>query len=169
MPNWGEILQEIEDEQRKLAPNGAQAIDVVRQRHLSQLADYSGRTTICYYSGWLQKRDINTELSDEDKNAFMLCCHKVPRDCGLDLVLHTPGGDIFAAESIVYYLKQIFSDNIRCIVPPRSHVSRYYNSVRRARNSYGETFSPRPDRPSRFRNSSPWDEGRICQSVSGNH
>jgi hypothetical protein len=36
---------------------------------------------------------------------------------GLDLILHTPGGSIAAAESIVDYLKRMFGRNIRAIVP----------------------------------------------------
>jgi len=40
-------------------------------------------------------------------------------DCtkGLDLVLHTPGGDSAATESLVDYLHSIFGYNIRAIVP----------------------------------------------------
>lgn len=36
---------------------------------------------------------------------------------GLDLILHTPGGDPTAAVAIVAYLKEKFTNNIRCIVP----------------------------------------------------
>ena len=36
---------------------------------------------------------------------------------GLDLILHTPGGDIAAAESIVDYLHSIFGNDIRAIIP----------------------------------------------------
>ena len=42
---------------------------------------------------------------------------KKNRKNGLDLILHTPGGDIAATESLVYYLKQIFGRNIRVFVP----------------------------------------------------
>ena len=40
-------------------------------------------------------------------------------DCklGLDLLLHTPGGQIAATRSIVNYLRQKFHDDIRVIVP----------------------------------------------------
>ena len=40
-------------------------------------------------------------------------------DCskGLDLILHTPGGDPSAAETIVHYLRNKFAKDIRVIVP----------------------------------------------------
>lgn len=36
---------------------------------------------------------------------------------GVDLILHTPGGNVAATESIIYYLHQIFGNNMRAIVP----------------------------------------------------
>ena len=39
------------------------------------------------------------------------------RDIGLDLMLHTPGGEIAATESLVDYLRSMFGNNIRAIVP----------------------------------------------------
>jgi hypothetical protein len=36
---------------------------------------------------------------------------------GLDLILHTPGGDTAATESIVDYLYKTFGNDIRCFVP----------------------------------------------------
>ena len=39
------------------------------------------------------------------------------RSKGLDLILHTPGGDLAATESIVTYLKRMFHDDIRAIIP----------------------------------------------------
>ena len=39
------------------------------------------------------------------------------RDKGLDLLLHTPGGNIAATESIVNYLHKMFGNNIRVIIP----------------------------------------------------
>ena len=52
-----------------------------------------------------------------DKNGFMNAVEGMNCDLGLDLLLHTPGGTITAAESIVYYLRKKFGDNIRVIVP----------------------------------------------------
>ena len=39
---------------------------------------------------------------------------------GLDLILHTPGGETAATESIVHYLYSMFGTNIRAIVPQLS-------------------------------------------------
>jgi hypothetical protein len=39
------------------------------------------------------------------------------RSKGLDLMLHTPGGEVAATESLVEYLRAMFGNNIRAIVP----------------------------------------------------
>ena len=36
---------------------------------------------------------------------------------GLDLILHTPGGDIAATEALVGYLRSMFNTDIRAIIP----------------------------------------------------
>ncbi len=36
---------------------------------------------------------------------------------GLDLILHTPGGEINATEQIVFYRREVFNGDIRAIVP----------------------------------------------------
>ena len=48
---------------------------------------------------------------------FMSTIKGLDKAKGLDLVLHTPGGSIGATESIVHYLKSIFGNDIRAIVP----------------------------------------------------
>jgi hypothetical protein len=50
-------------------------------------------------------------------NGFMAAIHKLERDKGLDLVLHTPGGGIEATRAIVEYLYSMFGHDIRVIVP----------------------------------------------------
>jgi ATP-dependent protease ClpP protease subunit len=112
VPSWPEVLLEI----RKAG--GPQ--DVVRRRYLRQLSRYTGRNTIIYYSGWLQKTDISNTaflVNDSDKNGFMSAVHRLDRTKGLDLILHTPGGDLAATESIVDYLRSMFGNDIRAIVP----------------------------------------------------
>lgn len=124
MPNWNEVLKEINDvravAQRavvdaKRDSQGAQ--DQVRRKYLKALHEHTGRPLIAYYSGWLSKPQVaGTEINDEDKNGFMMAVHRLDRTRGLDLILHTPGGDIAAAESIVDYLAKMFPE-IRVIVP----------------------------------------------------
>ena len=47
----------------------------------------------------------------------MMAVHGLDRQTGLDLILHTPGGELHATESIIHYLRQMFKDDIRVIVP----------------------------------------------------
>ena len=50
-------------------------------------------------------------------NAFMTVVNTLDKKKGLDLILHTPGGDIAATENIVRYLKSFFCGDIRAIIP----------------------------------------------------
>ena len=50
-------------------------------------------------------------------NGFMAALHNLPTKCGLDLILHTPGGGIEATRAIVSYLYSKFQHDIRVIVP----------------------------------------------------
>jgi hypothetical protein len=94
--------------------------DVIRRRYLKMLSEYTGRNVIAYYSGWLQKPQADAgyiAITDADKNGFMNAIHGMDRKKGLDLILHTPGGDTAATESLVDYLHSMFGNNIRAIVP----------------------------------------------------
>ena len=116
MPNWNEVVSEI---QHVIQNNkGVNPFDVVRRKYLAQIQAITGRNVIAYYSGWLQKpNSADTAVNDKDKSGFMLAIHKLDKEKGLDLLLHTPGGDIAATESLVDYLYSIFDKNIRVIVP----------------------------------------------------
>lgn len=115
MPGWSAILEEI-----KAAGN---VQDVVRRKYLARLSELTGRNTIVYYSGWLQKSELERQgvtgfqVNDDDKNGFMATIHDLDRSRGLDLILHTPGGDTAATESLVDYLRAMFGTDIRAIVP----------------------------------------------------
>lgn len=111
MPSWHQLLTEIKV--------SGSTFDVVRRRHLRRLSKYTGRNAIAYYSGWLQKPGMKSALSvnDADKNGFMTVIHGMDRKKGLDLLLHTPGGEISATESIVDYLFKMFNGDIRAIIP----------------------------------------------------
>ena len=66
----------------------------------------------------MQKPDSSdTAINDKDKSGFMLTINKLDKAKGLDLLLHTPGGDIAATESLVDYLYSVFEKNIRVIIP----------------------------------------------------
>jgi hypothetical protein len=115
MPNWKEVLEEIQVEIRKGVPN---ALDVIRRKYIFEIHKKTGRNVIAYYSGWLQRGGAaDVIVNDKDKNAFMVNIHKLDRTRGLDLILHTPGGDLAATESIVDYLNQMFGKDIRAVIP----------------------------------------------------
>ncbi len=114
MPNWKEVLEEIQGEATKGVPN---PLDVIRRKYILEIQKKTGRNVIAYYSGWLQRNSVDVIVNDKDKNAFMVNIHKMDRTKGLDLILHTPGGDLAATESIVDYLNQMFGNNIRAIIP----------------------------------------------------
>jgi hypothetical protein len=112
MPN----LKELQDE---LNASGS-AHDGLRRKYIERLAARTGRNVIVYYSGWLQKLGLPGQLfslNDGDKNGFMSAVHQLDRSKGLDLVLHTPGGEMAATESLVDYLRSMFGTDIRAIVP----------------------------------------------------
>ena len=115
MPNWKEVLDEIQAEAIKGTPN---SLDVIRRKYLLEIQKKTDRNVIAYYSGWLQRGNaIDVIVNDKDKNAFMVNIHKLDRTKGLDLILHTPGGDLAATESIVDYLNQMFGNDVRAIIP----------------------------------------------------
>ena len=110
MPDWHELLNELQA--------AGSTHDVTRRKYLRRLRNRTGRNVIVYYSGWLQKPDVGgTSVNDVDKNGLMTVVHKLDRSKGLDLILHTPGGEIAATESIVDYLRSMFGKDIRAIVP----------------------------------------------------
>lgn len=53
-------------------------------------------------------------------NAFMNAVYQLDKSKGLDLILHTPGGDLAATENIVNYLHSVFVADIRAVVPQLS-------------------------------------------------
>ncbi|MBX7044360.1 MAG: S49 family peptidase [Ignavibacteria bacterium] len=116
MPNWKEVLEEIQVEAQT---DPDTALDKVRRKYLHQIFEKTNRNVIAYYSGWLQKGADKSDvlINDKDKAALMLNIHRLDRSLGLDLILHTPGGDIAATESIVDYLYSMFGKNIRAIIP----------------------------------------------------
>jgi hypothetical protein len=113
MPNWNSVLAELQADSQG-------AHDRLRLKYLKSLSKHTGRNVLVYYSGWLQKPRIPEAefgIGDADKTGFMTCSQGVSRADGLDLILHTPGGDIAATESIIDYLHSLYNGNIRAIIP----------------------------------------------------
>lgn len=110
MSSWSSTLADIN--------KAESAIDSTRRRAIADLSLLRGRNVICYYSGWLMRPQISeSSISDNDTNGLMNAICGMDRSKGLDLVLHTPGGDLAATESIVNYLRDCFGDDIVAIVP----------------------------------------------------
>ncbi len=118
MPNWGQVLNEINKFSKGKENEARSASDIVRRGYLGKLYKKTNRNVIAYYSGWLQKPSIEgSEINDDDKNGFMMAIHGMDCTKGLDLILHTPGGGIAATESIIDYLHRKFETDFRVIVP----------------------------------------------------
>lgn len=112
MPNWNQLLNEIK--------TLGSPYDVLRRKYLKQLHQITKRNIIIYYSGWLQKPNSDTRslaINDEDKIGLMTTINRLDCAKGLDLILHTPGGDTAATESLVDFLRKMFGKDIRAIVP----------------------------------------------------
>ena len=122
MPSWNELLaeftQQTDDPARAtwLTDRTTAALDEVGRLRGS---DDEPRNVILYTSAFLQKPQLpifSTGITAEDLNAFMAVIYQMDCDRGLTLVLHTPGGQTNAAETIVAYLRSKF-DDIEVIVP----------------------------------------------------
>ena len=111
MPNWSELVKELNQL--------GSPFDILRRKYISELHEYTNRNVICYYSGFLQKPELGASVAvnDNDKNGLMTAINGLDTEKGLDLIIHTPGGDTAATESIVDYLWSKFQGNIRCFVP----------------------------------------------------
>lgn len=113
MPDLTQILNEI-----KHFEDEGSSIDKVRRKYIKNFSELRRRNTIVYYSGWLQNPNLpESSISDMDIDGFMTNLHQMDKNKGLDLILHTPGGDIAATENIVNYLREYFSCDIEAFVP----------------------------------------------------
>lgn len=112
MASWNDILLELGTVPGQL--------DFLRTKYLNELSTYTGRNTIAYYSAFLNKQAVGMDVNDSDMNGFMNAVRGMDCSCGLDIILHTPGGSPVAAEAIVKYLRKKFGTNIRAIVPQLS-------------------------------------------------
>lgn len=100
------------------AKNGAQ--DSVRKDFLSELANYTGRDTILYCSAYTtpQQTGVPSEalsLVTGDMQGFMSALHGLHNQ-NLDLIIHSPGGSVEAAEQVISYLRTKYT-HIRAIIP----------------------------------------------------
>ena len=106
MPNFYEISSESNPQ-------------TVISKYIKKYSQMVDRNVIIYYSGWLNNTEPEkmTSINDLDKNAFMSVINGLDKSKGLDLFLHTPGGDVGATESIIDYLFASFNGDTRAVVP----------------------------------------------------
>jgi len=115
MPTWQAIARDI--------VLRGDAHEAARHRYAEAVHKASGRNVVVYASGWLHAPAVDNRrialfaVGDTDKTGLMSVIHGLDPALGLDLVLHTPGGDITATESLIVYLRNIFGTDIRVIVP----------------------------------------------------
>lgn len=94
--------------------------DVVRRKYLSNAAAISGRDTILYATGWSSGKPGSIpsslfSLLPGDIQGFMAALHGL-KSSELDLIIHSPGGSLEAADQLVQYLRAKYT-HIRAIVP----------------------------------------------------
>lgn len=119
MPAWNALLDQL----RALPDDDARATWLSESIHselqsISQQRD--GRNVLFYASAFLQKPQLPSSaiaISNEDINALMSVFYEMDWERGLTLLLHTPGGAINAAETIVAYIRSKFPTDFEVIVP----------------------------------------------------
>jgi ClpP class serine protease len=85
-----------------------------RQSAIRQIQDRTGRRLICYVSG----AGPQCAIDSNDVAPFVDLLHNVPENHDLDLLLHTNGGSIDAAERLMGMLRsRVGIAELRIIVP----------------------------------------------------
>ena len=111
MASWSELQSQLGSQKD---PNG---LDERLFRTLSAISRRRGNAVVILYaSAFLQKPEAAVSITREDINGFMNALYGASTESGLVLILHTPGGDPNAVESIVEYLHSKF-EYIEVVVP----------------------------------------------------
>ncbi len=111
MPSWNDLLISLQEQ------DDPSWLDKKLYEYLGALSKRRGDSAVIYYaSAFLQKANESVSIGREDINGFMNALYNAPTDKGLTLILHTPGGDPNAVESIVEYLHSKF-DRMEVFVP----------------------------------------------------
>ena len=113
MPSRNEVFEEILFTKQN-------AEHIVRRRYLQEMQKLTGRDTIIYAAAFTANRALELppyliSVALEDIQGFMSALYEL-KGKQLDLILHSPGGSLEAADQIVQYLRSKY-DHIRAIVP----------------------------------------------------
>lgn len=115
MTTWGEQLTEISE--RWTNPETGQLdLDGLRRSYILKLHEHTERNVVAYYSDYMSGAGGDVSIVLGDIHGLMEVFKDLPTDKGLDLLLHSPGGDPTAADSLVRYMRAKF-DDVRVIVP----------------------------------------------------
>ena len=113
MASWSELLAE----HQKRAGSNPRWLDQTLFDHLVAISQRRGDKAVVFYaSAFLQKTSDVVSITREDINGFMNALYGAATENGLVLILHTPGGDPNAVESIVEYLHSKF-EYVEVVVP----------------------------------------------------
>ncbi len=83
-----------------------------RQEIIKQINKAQGTKLICYVAS------INASIDRDDPTALADLLHNIPTDTDIDLLLHTPGGDIDAADKLMTMLRRkVGTGRLRFVVP----------------------------------------------------
>jgi hypothetical protein len=113
---WGDQLTELQ--QDWALPNGGFDMDGMRRSYLVKLHALTGRNVVCYYTNWMNPNGNGGDVSIvlDDIHGLMEVFKDLDARAGLDLLLHSPGGDPTAADSLVRYMRSKF-DDVRVVIP----------------------------------------------------
>lgn len=112
MTSWSDLHARLSNDQ-----GASLNLDEELTKYLKAISGRHDDATVVFYaSAFLQKAADAVSITREDINGFMNALYQTRTDKGLILILHTPGGDPNAVESIVEYLHSKF-DHIRVVVP----------------------------------------------------
>jgi ATP-dependent protease ClpP protease subunit len=117
MPSWNELVDKVN---HLISSGPGEWLQESQQAELKKVSALrNDRNVIIYASAFLQKPQTpadRLQISYEDINGLMSVMYGMDWTKGLTLILHTPGGDPNAAETIVQYLWSKFN-YIEVIVP----------------------------------------------------
>lgn len=117
MPSWDEVVSQFKEVAEGERANWLQHKIV---ESLLQIAALRGdRNVVLYFSAFLQKPQVPfpwLAVSQEDVNGVMTALNGLEYSKPLTLILHSPGGDIGAPETLMSYLHTKFKD-IEVVVP----------------------------------------------------
>lgn len=77
----------------------------------------TGRNVVLCHSGFLKVQSAHVTIMHEDMEAYMNAFNGLDKRKGLDVILHTPGGYVDAAEGIGNYWRSVFFGNVEAYIP----------------------------------------------------